>query len=255
MRSHRFLLLLAILLGAAPALRAQTSAGVVVTAKAPGPTVDEIVQRAVANDQLRREHRLRLECDQIITTDRLDDSGQVLKTKTVRIVHRETSELAGAAAADLSAAGSAANKDGDTVKAQHRMGEMDLRKLAPRFQYALAPDATVRGRTCYVVDYSPKPGQDAETSEEKVIDHLHGRYWVDKRTFEILQGEGSLAAPATVGLFASVAQMDFAFHTQTLPNGEAGPADFSVDFAVKAPFYFYRQRQMNRLENWRWLRK
>ena len=254
-RNRCLLLLLALSLDHAPALRAQTSNGVVVTAKAPGPTVDEIVQRAVANDELRREHRLRLECDQIITTDRLDEAGQVFKTKTVRIIHRETSDLAGSAAADISAAGSAANKDGDTVKAQHRMGEMDLRKLAPRFQYALAADATVRGRTCYVVEYSPKSGQESGTSEEKVIDHLHGRYWVDKKTFEILQGEGSLAAPASVGLFASVTAMDFTFHTQTLANGEAGPADFSVDFTVKAPFYCYRQRQMNRLENWRLCRK
>jgi hypothetical protein len=109
----------------------------------------------------------------------------------------------------------------------------------------------VRGRTCYVIAYSPAAHQTANTPEEKVIGHLHGRYWIDKRTFEILQGEGSLAAPVTVGLFAAVTAMDFAFHTQTLPNGEAGPADFNVDFTVKAPLYFYRQRQMNRLENWR----
>jgi hypothetical protein len=254
MRFHcLFLLLAAVFI--VPALQAQTPEGVVVTAKSFGPSVDEIVQRAVANDELRRAHRSRLECDQIITTERLDDSGQVFKTKTVRIIHRETSDLAGSAAADISAAGSAANKDGDTVKAQHRMHEMDLRKLAPRFQYTLAADAPVRGRTCYVIEYSPRPGQVSGTGEEKVIDQLHGRYWIDKKTFEILQGEGSLAVPASVGLFASVAQMSFVFHTQTLPNGEAGPADFAVDFTVKAPFYFYRQRQMNRLENWRVVRK
>ena len=235
---------------AAGALGAQPPESVIVTAKAPGLTVQEIVQRAVANDELRSEHRRQLECVQVITTERLDESGKVFKTKTVRVEHRETPTFAYSAPTDLPA--DSASKDGDTVKAQRRMSEMNLRKLAPRFQYTLtADDASVRGRVCYIVDYSPGTAPVAETREEKVIDHLHGRYWIDKKTFEILQGEGSLAAPASVGLFASVTQMHFAFHTQTLPNGEVGPADFSLDFSVKAPLYFYRQRQMNRLENWR----
>ncbi len=57
--------------------------------------------------------------------------------------------------------------------------------------------------------------------------------------------------PVGVGPLAAVRAMSFAFHTQTLPGGEAGPADFSVDFTVKAPFYFYRQRQTTRLDHWR----
>jgi hypothetical protein len=242
--------LLPALVLAASTLRAQDVPPVVVTAPAPGPSVQEIVRRAIANDEMRRRHRLPLECDQIISTERLDEAGRVFKKKTVRIAYRETGGIAYSNDANLAAAGSA-GKDGDTVKAEHRIGEMNLRKLAPRFQYALAADAPVRGRVCYVVEYSPLAGADPKTSEEKVIDSLHGRYWVDKKTFEILQGEGSLPEPVTVGLFAAVTRMNFAFHTQTLRNGEAGPADFSVDFAVKAPFYFYRQQQVNRFENWR----
>ena len=84
-----------------------------------------------------------------------------------------------------------------------------------------------------------------------MINGLHGRFWIDKGTFEILQGEGSLARPVTVALFGAVTRMDFAFHTQTLPGGEAGPADFSTDLVVTAPFHFYRQRQKSEFENWR----
>ena len=249
MRHSPASLLLALAL-AASSLHGQTDPGVVVTAEAPGPTVREIVQRAVANDELRVGHRRLLECEQVITTDRLDEGGRVFKTKTVRVQHRESPAFAYSAGADISAA-AGASKDGDTVKAQRRLDEMNLRKLAPRFAYTRAADTQVRGRICYVIDFTPKGGQSADTREQKVIDHLQGRYWIDKKTYEILQGEGSLPAPVTVGLLASVAQMHFEFHTQTLPNGEAGPADFSLDFTVKAPFYFYRQRQIDRLENWR----
>ena len=128
---------------------------------------------------------------------------------------------------------------------------MNLRRLAPRFRYTLAGEERVRGRPCFVVAYAPRGGQPANTREEKVIDNLHGRYWIDRDTSEILQGEGSLASPVTVGLIAAVTHMDFRFHSGTLPGGEAGPADFGVDLTVRAPLYFYRQRQTSRLVNWR----
>ncbi len=227
-------------------LHAQPSGDVprlVITATAI-PSAPEIVRRAVANDELRRQHRAALECDQIITTERLDASDTVFKSKTVRIVYREGDDPAYAADLDVP-------RDGDTAKAEHRMAVMNLRRLAPRFQYALAGEDRVRGRVCYIIAYSPRGGQSAESREEKVINNLRGRYWVDKTTFEILRGEGSLASPVTVGLVAAVTRMDFQFHTQTLPGGEAGPADFSVDLTVKAPLYFYRQQQTSRLESWR----
>ena len=208
-----------------------------------------IVPKAVANDELRRQHRLALECDQTITTDRLDEAGKSFKTKQVRVVHREGHAFA--YSADVDATSESTAKDGDTAKAEHLQAVMNLRKLAPRFRYAISGTGEVRGRPCWIVSYSPKGDQAAATREDKVINNLHGRYWIDQATSEILQGEGSLASPVSTALVASVTRMDFRFHSQTLPNGEAGPAEFSVDLAVQAPFYFYRQRQTSRMENWR----
>ena len=249
MRTFRAFLLLSATLTTGTLRAQQTAERLIVTAPR-WPAVQEIVQRAVANDDLRHQHRLALECDQILTTERLDADGAVSKTKTVRLIHREGSEFAFFAKDDTAAANRAIH-DGDTVKAEHRMAVMNLRRLAPRYDYSLAEEAQVQGRACFVVAYSPRRGQSSRTPEEKVLDQLHGRFWIDEKTSEILQGEGALAAPVSVGLFASVRAMSFAFHNEKLPNGEVGPADFSVDFTVKAPFYFYRQRQVNRLENWR----
>ena len=242
-------LLLPCLALAAVTGRAQSADRVVVTAPA-GPSAQEIVRRAVANDALRHQHRLALECDQRLTVERLDEAGTVFKTKRFHLVHRE-----GAAFAyfvnDGSRAARRASRDGDTAKAEHNMALMNLRQLAPRFDWSLRDEASVQGRVCYVVAFSPRRGQQAGTTEEKVIDQLRGRFWIDEKTFEILQGEGSLAAPVGVALMASVQQMSFAFHNRKLPGGEVAPADYSGEFAVKAPFYFFHQRQTSQLENWR----
>ena len=249
MQSLFRLLLLVVLV--AGSLHAEThTTRIVVTGKAP-PSVQEIVQRAVANDELRRQHRLGLECDQILTTERLDEAGTVFKTKTAHVLYREGQELAYANPELPLEEDHEPHRDGDTVKAEHRLAVLNLRQLAPRFDCKLVEEAPVRGRACYVVEYSPRSGEPAATREEKVINGLHGRFWIDKATFEILQGEGSLARPVTVAVLGSVTRLDFTIHTQTLPGGEVGPADFDTDLVIKAPFHFYRQRQTSRLENWR----
>ena len=251
MQNHRRFqaLWLSGILAAGASLHAGTADRVVVTASAL-PPVQEIVQRAVANDELRHQHRLPMECDQILTTQHLDEQGEVIKTKTAHLVHREGAEFAYFVRGD-SPAEHFASRDGDTVKAEHSLAIMNLTRLAPRFDYTLDGEARIQGRACYVVAFAPRRGQKADGTEQKVIDQLHGRFWIDQKTYEILQGEGSLATPVGVGLLAAVEQMNFSFHNRKRPDGEASPADFNVDYSVKAPFFFFHQRQENQLQNWR----
>ena len=230
------------------AARAETP--VVVTGKP--VSVEEVVRRAVEVSERRRQARLTFECDQIITTERLDEAGRVFKTKTVRAIHREGRDAASSGNSDpVDGTGNGSHRDGDTVKAQHLLATINLRRLVPRFRYDLAKEESVRGRICFVVAFGPLGGHSAATQEDKVIDNLRGKFWVDRDTSEILQGEGSLASPVRVGLIAFVTRMDFRFHTQTLPGGETLPSDFETDLVFEAPLYFYHQRQTSRLENWR----
>ena len=242
-------LLLPCLVLAAVTLRAQSGDRVVVTAPA-GPSAQEIVRRAVANDALRHQHRVAMESGQLLTVERLDEADAVIKTKRFRLVHREDAAFA-YFVDDGSRAARRAGRDGDAAKAEHNMDLMNLTRLAPRFDCSVLGEASVQGRACYVVAFSPRRGEKSGTTEEKVIGQLHGRFWIDEKTYEILQGEGSLSAPVGVAPMASVRQMSFAFHNRPLPSGEAAPADFSVEFAVKAPFHYFHQRQTSRLENWR----
>ena len=233
----------------AAALQARSADRVIVSANR-WPSVAEVVQRAIANDDLRHQHRLDMECDQILSVQHLNAAGKVFKRKHLRLIHREGAYFSFYVQDGFSPVDEA-HHDKDIDKANYNMSVMNLRRLAPRFDCSLADEEAVQGRACYVVVFSSRAGQKAATAEGKVIDQLHGRFWIDEKTYEILQGEGSLGAPVSVGLFTSVQAMSFAFHTQELPGGEVAPADFNVDFTVKAPFYFFRQRQTSRLENWR----
>ena len=222
---------------------------VVVTARAL-PSAEEIMRRGVANDELRRQHRLRWECDQIITTQHLDEAGAVTKPKMARVVHQEGSESAYFREGD-SPAEHRASQDGDTVKAERSMAIMNLSRLAPSYEYAPVDVARVQGRDCYVIAFTPRRPRKAGTAEEKAISLLSGRFWIDQTTYEILQGEGSIASPASIGFLASVRSMSFVFHNRKTPGGEVEPADLTVDYTVKALFSFFRQRQFIQLENWR----
>jgi hypothetical protein len=228
------------------------------TAPASAPVLPsaDFIERVVESDEARRQHRVGMICDETIKTERLDDHDKVVQTRTLFYVRGESKDLSYSADVD-STAESTPSPDGkpgknqDAAKSQHLMAVMNLRKLAPRFTFAYAGTAQLHGHDCVIFSYHPKRNQPYATREEKVINNLQGRYWIDRNTGEIIQIEGSLASPVTVALIASVTRMDFNFHSQNLPNGEVAPLDFSVNLAVKAPFYDFRQRQLTTMENWR----
>jgi hypothetical protein len=222
------------------------------------PSVNEIVQKAIARDDLRRDHREMFEADQTILTERLDLEGKVLAAKTVHTIHHPTREISfstdtmsNSTSSSLSTPSAPGHPDQDTVKAQHIMAVMNLGKLAPHFTETVTGSATIQSRDCYVVSYRPKPGQPADNREEKVVNNVAGKFWIAKDNYDILQSEGSLVGPVTVAFIAAVTRMDFKFHSQVLANGEVGPGDFSVDMAIHAPFYDFRQLQVNSLAHWR----
>lgn len=208
----------------------------------------DIVHRAVLRDDALRASRHGMKCDQTVKIERLDRDGKVTGVTTSKTVHVQTEAIT--FSTDVSAQGtdgqSEARRQTDHVEAV-----MNLGKLAGRFQMALAEDAPVRERSCYVVRYWPKDGQTSDTREEKVVNNLKGRFWIAKDDFSILQSEGLLSSPVTVALIASVNRLDFHYDSQTLPSGDVAPAHVSVNIAVKAPFYDFREKKTITQENWR----
>lgn len=211
------------------------------------PPVSEIVQKAVARDDVLRQRRTTFKCDQTVKVDRFDSTGKIIKTDTVRTVHIPTRDIA----FKTEVKADSAKSGEDVAKSQNVEAVMDLRKLSTRFEMSLAGEEPVRGRVCYVVRYSPKANQSSSTREEKVVSNLKGRFWIAKDDFSILQSDGTLSSPVTVALIASVNRLDFQFHSRSLPDGDIVPADFNVYMAVKAPFYDFRERKTTTQENWR----
>lgn len=234
-------LVLCLLLATAPGLPFPARA------EAP-PPLAEIVHRAATRDDALRAGRMGMKCDQVVKLERLDSDGKVTSSTTERTVHFQTADITFNADVGAQGAGGAevAKKQSEHVEAS-----MTLSKLEGRFQMARAEDATVRDRPCYVVRYWPKAGQSSATREDKVLNNLKGRFWIAKDDFSILQSEGTLSSPVTVALIASVNRLDFLYHAHALPSGETAPGEASVNIAVKAPFYDFREKKTTMQENWR----
>ena len=213
-------------------------------------SADEIMRRALARDETLRRGRQRFECDLRIKTERVDAGGAVLSSEAKGFTVRPGTDLARTALVALDSGRTAREKD--AAEARKFLAAMDLQKLAPRFRMTRAGEETVQGRPCFVIAYAPRPGARYDNSEEKIMNGLAGRFWVTRDDFSILQSEGSLTAPVTVALVASVWRFDFSYRSLPLPaGGEPAPAAFEMFVAVKAPLYDLRQRQTSTMSNYR----
>lgn len=218
------------------------------------PPVDELVRRIVLRDDAARAQRQELEYDLTRVTERLDAAGRVTQSKTSRAVARpsrtaafsiDVTPEANASAADRAEAAREA-QEGERIQAAMR-----LSRLASHFQYVIEGRETVDGRDCWVLRYRPKPGAPAETREERVVNQLTGRFWIERSTDSIVRSEGRLPAPVSIALVVSMSQLSFQYHSQTLPNGELGPESFGVEVEVAAPFYLFHQRQRSTMRGYR----
>ena len=216
------------------------------------PSVDELVQRVIAQEKADRQHQAGLEYSYTLTTEHYDANGQRTSAQTVRASAKAKANIEYTADLAPEAHGTAKNhleasqglKDNQSLRAQ-----LDLTKLAPRFVYAIQGRGEVEGRDCWVVGYRPKVGTSAGSREEKVINALRGWLWIDKETFSILRCEGKTVEPVTVALIATVDPLEFTYESQRLSNGEVVPQFFDVAMTLKAPFFYARQRQVCTLSN------
>ena len=218
------------------------------------PPVDELVRRVVARDEAARAHRHEFQYDLTRVTERLDAAGKVTQSKTTRAVARPSRTVA--FSIDITPDPSATAAERAQATQEAREGEriqaaMRLSRLASHFQYAIEGHETVDGRDCWVLAYRPKPGSPAETREERIVNELTGRFWIDRATDSIVRSEGRLPAPTSIAMVVKMNQLAFQYRSQNLPNGELGPESFSVEVEVAAPFYLFHQKQRSTMRNYR----
>jgi hypothetical protein len=223
-------------------------------AKADGaiPPVDELVQRVIVQEKADRQHQAGLEYGFSLTTEHYDANGRRTSAQTVRAIARTKANPP--YTADLTPGASEATTNHDQASPglkdnQSLRAQLDLAALAPRFVYCVQGTAEIEGRDCWLVGYRPKGGTSASSREEKVINALRGRLWIDKETFAILRCDGKIDEPIRVALIASVDSLEFRYQSQKLSNGEVVPQFFDVAMTLKAPFFYARQRQVCTLSN------
>ena len=216
------------------------------------PPVDELVQRVIFQEKADRQHQAGLEYGFTLTTEHYDANGRRTSAQTVRAVARTKANPQ--YTADLTPGASEATRNHDQASPglkdnQSLRAQLDLAALAPRFVYSVQGTAEIEGRDCWLVGYRPKDGTSASSHEEKVMNALRGRLWIDKETFAILRCHGKIDEPVRVALIASVDSLEFRYQSQKLSNGEVVPQFFDVAMTLKAPFFYARQRQVCTLSN------
>lgn len=218
------------------------------------PSADELVQRVVAVNEAARARRQGFEYDLTTTTERLDAEGKVLKTRTNRGVARpgRQVEFTMEVTPDPNAtAEERARTQREMQESERMQATMNLKRLAPHFDYAVEGSGKMEGRDCWVLSYRPRPGAPAAGREEAVLNHLQGRAWIDKQTFDIVRNQGSLPAPVNLAFIASMNRLSFVYRSQVLPNGDLAPASFRIEINVTAPLYYFEQRQTSTMTNYR----
>lgn len=212
--------------------------------------VDDIVRRALKRDEEARKGRKKYLYDLTVEIQKLNRDGKVRgREKSQAVVEPQDQIYYPKYAEDAASEASDKKQMHDTQK---RMAVMNLKKLAPRFKFNLAGTETVNGISCYVVRFSPKPNQPYDSKEEKVVNQLHGTFWIDQQHYSIIKSSGSLQKPVSViALIAQMRELSFVYRTSQLPNGEFGPASFQLLYDVQTPVSYVRRRELSEMGNYR----
>lgn len=218
------------------------------------PTVDELVQKVIAQEQTALKHRAGLEYSFSLTTEHYDADGRRTNAQTVRGIAKAKPNVEYATELKQQASESAerdAGKSQEVKDVESLRAQLDLGKLASHFIYSIRGTGELEGHSCWILAYEPKTGTSAHSREEKVINALRGQLWIDKQTFSILRCDGKTVEPITIALIFCVDPLEFRYQSRKLSNGEVVPHYFDVAMTMKAPFFYSRQRQYCTLSGFR----
>jgi hypothetical protein len=230
---------------------------VLATPSLPGrDPVAALVDKALERDQELRQRRLAYEFELTARTEKMDRTGRILKDETVTAVVRPQADIryeVELKPGEMTQDGATSEKNRKQLRDSEKvMAVMDLKKLAPRFILKREKDETVRGIRCQVVSFKPRPGQPYDSREEKIINALEGRFWLHPDDASIVQSEARLPAPVSVAwIFASMRELSFRYESMELPNGDTGPARFTLLFDLQTGPVYKRFRQTSVMKDYR----
>lgn len=219
------------------------------------PSTDEIISRALGQDQRMREYRSTLAYSIQVEEKKLDRTDKEFGSKVGTATILPGGQISYTILIDLSDAPPQSSDSEKKVKeSQKYMAIMDFRKLAPKFILSQIGHETVDGRDCYVLTFTPKGNQKAENMEERVINQLTGKFWVDSTSYSVVKAEGKLTKPVSVAWFlATMRELSFTYTTVKLPDGDLGPGDFTLLYDIQSLLRYNRRKEISKMSGYQLL--
>jgi len=220
------------------------------------PPVEDIVAKVLKRDEELAKTQAQLAFNLDLVHQKLDRTNQILGTREakVRITpggNTAYQQVVGAANTDESGKPLEAKDQKNVKDARNAMKQMNLRRLASRFDIALDGSESRDGVDCWVLKFSPKKGQPYESREEKIINQLGGRFWVAKSDYSIVGSEGKLTQPVSIAwVMATMNELEFEYRTQPFGQGERLPAKFDMLIDVQVPLTYIRRRQISVMDGY-----
>ncbi len=128
------------------------------------------------------------------------------------------------------------------------------RELVSRFQFALVGREIVAGRPAYVLSFAAKPGAVEKKIDDRLLNRLAGKLWIDEQEFEMAKIEFHLTEKVSIGwggVLASLQKFAFTLTRIRLADGVWFNQLFSGDIEGRKLFGSLRLKIQDRASDFK----
>jgi hypothetical protein len=217
------------------------------------PSADEIIKKSVARTKADWQAAPQFD---FMERDVIAKKGRSVKTFRVTMIagspYNELVSIDGKPLSPAEAAQETEKLRTEIAKRQHetpaerqkRVAQYDrerrqdnalLEQMVEALDYRLVGEDTVDGRSCYVLEGTPKPGYRPPTRESRVLTGMRGKLWIDARQYQWVKVEAEVFRPVAFGLFIAHVEpgTQFLLEQKPVPGGLWLPSHFAVQVKSK----------------------
>jgi hypothetical protein len=122
---------------------------------------------------------------------------------------------------------------------ERRQDHALMREMANAFQYRMLGQETVNGRTCFVLEATPKPGYQPTSRETKVLTGMRGKLWIDTKEYQWVKVHAEVFRPVAFGLFIANVQPGTEFTLEQAPVAAGVWLPTHFDTHVRATVLYF----------------
>ena len=84
---------------------------------------------------------------------------------------------------------------------KRRKGREFIKEVPSAFDFSMAGEQSIEGKSAWVINAEPKPGYKPLNFQSKMLQHLRGKMWVEKTSFQIMKIDMEVLDTISIGLF------------------------------------------------------